>query len=493
MQRMIMRFERIFLDKKVAPLPPTEEKRLHNRLRLGRLWGATSQALAVRDVKQLRPLGQEMWPVAQGDDVIWQMMPLFNEYMDSMYFLIDMDSLISTLQEVNRLAEKEQNRYEFFRTREWLARAYCESGQLKLAYSMCQETLRLLEQEENRRNFSIEIEGHLRLTLARLYRAWNQQEEAFTQLRELLQSARSWSAGAQLVDGCSVWMLLALETGRLAEAEQALSEMAQFKHQAGFAYSPSYLEARQVQLWLAQGNLAEAQAWAEASHPLTPEALKLVTAWEDALMVARVHLALGRFSQALEVLSPLLLTAKLGKRLWNQLRVLALQVVALWQSGETELAREVAADLLAMSEAEGYIRVYLDAGPMMKDVLVMLREARFLSASFQSFLSRLLTAFQQEEEQRAGRVEVFLAHQQESPSSPTCIQGQVEPLSPQELRVLSLLVAGQTYAEMAQALIVSPNTIKTQVGSIYRKLGVSRRAQAIEAAARLHLLSSHVP
>jgi LuxR family maltose regulon positive regulatory protein len=128
-------------------------------------------------------------------------------------------------------------------------------------------------------------------------------------------------------------------------------------------------------------------------------------------MVARVHLALGRFSQALEVLSPLLLTAKLGKRLWNQLRVLALQVVALWQSGETELAREVAADLLAMSEAEGYIRVYLDAGPMMKDVLVMLREARFLSASFQSFLSRLLTAFQQEEEQRAGRVEVFLAHQ----------------------------------------------------------------------------------
>src|SRR5712692_5986215 len=61
-------------------------------------------------------------------------------------------------------------------------------------------------------------------------------------------------------------------------------------------------------------------------------------------------------------------------------------------------------------------------------------------------------------------------------------------LSPQELRVLHLLISGQTYAEMAEALIVSPNTIKTQVSSIYRKLGVSRRAEAIAETARLHLL-----
>src|SRR5260370_199513 len=63
-----------------------------------------------------------------------------------------------------------------------------------------------------------------------------------------------------------------------------------------------------------------------------------------------------------------------------------------------------------------------------------------------------------------------------------------EPLSQQEQRVLRLLVAGQTYAEMAQALVVSPNTIKTKVSSIYRKLGVSRRAEAIAVTARLHLL-----
>ncbi|MBV9231541.1 MAG: LuxR family transcriptional regulator, partial [Chloroflexi bacterium] len=50
MQRMIVRFERIFLDKGAPQLSPSEERRLNNRTSLGRLWRATSQALAARDM-----------------------------------------------------------------------------------------------------------------------------------------------------------------------------------------------------------------------------------------------------------------------------------------------------------------------------------------------------------------------------------------------------------------------------------------------------------
>ncbi|GHO78994.1 hypothetical protein KSD_67650 [Ktedonobacter sp. SOSP1-85] len=58
----------------------------------------------------------------------------------------------------------------------------------------------------------------------------------------------------------------------------------------------------------------------------------------------------------------------------------------------------------------------------------------------------------------------------------------------QEQRVLCLLVAGQKYNEIAQALIVSRNTITTQVSNIYRKPGVNRRTEAITLARRLLLL-----
>ena len=106
-------------------------------------------------------------------------------------------------------------------------------------------------------------------------------------------------------------------------------------------------------------------------------------------------------------------------------------------------------------------------------------------------MSRLLAAFKQEERKRAHRADTPLADQPEIQPELTLAEVQMhlaEPLSRQELRVLRLLVAGQTYAEMAETLIVSPNTIKTQVGSIYRKLGVSRRAEAIAITARLHLV-----
>ena len=101
--------------------------------------------------------------------------------------------------------------------------------------------------------------------------------------------------------------------------------------------------------------------------------------------------------------------------------------------------------------------------------------------------------FEPEEEKRVLRTGAHLARQQHTQPEPPQAEGQrVESLSRQEQRVLRLLVSGLTYAEMAEALIVSPNTVKTQVSSIYRKLGVGRRAEAIAVTARLRLLSPNL-
>jgi len=107
-------------------------------------------------------------------------------------------------------------------------------------------------------------------------------------------------------------------------------------------------------------------------------------------------------------------------------------------------------------------------------------------ASSRAYVSRLLAAFEQEEQRRASGRDASPASLHDNPLQ----QAPIEPLSLQEQRVLRLLVTGQTYAEMATTLIVSPNTIKTQVSSIYRKLGVSRRAEAIARTSQWHLLSS---
>jgi LuxR family transcriptional regulator, maltose regulon positive regulatory protein len=53
-------------------------------------------------------------------------------------------------------------------------------------------------------------------------------------------------------------------------------------------------------------------------------------------------------------------------------------------------------------------------------------------------------------------------------------------LTPAELRVLRLLPSHLSYRQIADELIVSPNTVKTQVRSAYLKLGVSSRHEAVE-------------
>ncbi len=63
----------------------------------------------------------------------------------------------------------------------------------------------------------------------------------------------------------------------------------------------------------------------------------------------------------------------------------------------------------------------------------------------------------------------------------------VEPLTAAELRVLKLLPTS-TYPQIAANLYISRNTVKTHLRSIYQKLGVASRSQAIERAADLRLL-----
>jgi DNA-binding CsgD family transcriptional regulator len=74
--------------------------------------------------------------------------------------------------------------------------------------------------------------------------------------------------------------------------------------------------------------------------------------------------------------------------------------------------------------------------------------------------------------------------------SPTEIQPVAEAptLTTREIEILGRLATGNTSAEIASRLNRSEHTVKNQVRSVYQKLGVNNRAQAINAAIHLKLL-----
>jgi len=73
-------------------------------------------------------------------------------------------------------------------------------------------------------------------------------------------------------------------------------------------------------------------------------------------------------------------------------------------------------------------------------------------------------------------------------SRPAHTTGLVEQLSERELAVLRYLPSTLSLPEIARELYVSPNTVKTQCSAIYRKLAVTSRQAAVQAAREHHLL-----
>jgi LuxR family maltose regulon positive regulatory protein len=63
-------------------------------------------------------------------------------------------------------------------------------------------------------------------------------------------------------------------------------------------------------------------------------------------------------------------------------------------------------------------------------------------------------------------------------------------LTTAELRLLPLLATHLTFREIGERLYISQNTVKTQAISVYRKLGVSSRGQAVERVQTIGLLGA---
>src|SRR5690242_10834704 len=61
-------------------------------------------------------------------------------------------------------------------------------------------------------------------------------------------------------------------------------------------------------------------------------------------------------------------------------------------------------------------------------------------------------------------------------------------LTGQEMKVLDLLAAGHANKEIARALGLSPNTVKTHTTNLYAKLNATSRARAVNAARELSLI-----
>jgi LuxR family maltose regulon positive regulatory protein len=236
--------------------------------------------------------------------------------------------------------------------------------------------------------------------------------------------------------------------------------------------SQAELTARQKNFTPRQPNIAYFQTWIYLHQGDLDTAAQLAQQNDLPLMQARVLIRQSDPSAALEVTEPLRQEAESKGLAGRLLEVMAVQSIALFAQGEKEKALVMLGDVLGRAEPEGYIRLFIDEGLLMAELLYVAAEQGIRPG----YVKKLLAAIDAEPKWEQPVTFVPRASYL------------VEPLSERELEVLKLLRTELTGPEIARELVISLSTVRTHTQNIYAKLGVSNRRAAVHRAEELNLL-----
>jgi len=241
------------------------------------------------------------------------------------------------------------------------------------------------------------------------------------------------------------------------------------------------IAALKARVWVAQGRLGEALDWARERNLSTHDDLGYLREFEH-ITLARVLLARYESDEeersmleAMGLVKRLLQAAEDGERTGKAIEILVLQALAYHVQGDIPAALVPLERALTLAEPEGYVRVFVDEG---RPIAQLLSEAA-AHGIVPDYAGRLLAAFETEE----GKSEdvTHLLHTLSARSL-------TEPLSQREVEVLRLISQGLSNREIGERLFLAIITVKGHNRNIFRKLQVRRRTEAVARARELGLL-----
>jgi LuxR family maltose regulon positive regulatory protein len=342
-------------------------------------------------------------------------------------------------------------------------------GHLREAVGYWRKALAAIQERENWGRLPLPLVGWVYIRMGELLYEWNELAEAWDHVSQGLQRAELGGDVRAMLAGYLTAGRLKLTQGDVEAAGEYLVRARPLIENARFPDWAARFQRLQLEFWLAQDRLRTAVTWADemSQSDMLEDRLESEVAQ---LAMARVLIVKGdgpSVERALVLLQPLIRAIDEEGRMGLHIEALALQALAHWRHGERADAMTSIERALRWAEPEGYVRLFANLGLPMARVL---QEAQARDV-MPDYTTRLLAAFGAD-----------------LPASKPPPQPLPEPLTPREQEILELMAAGLTNREMAEALVISPETVKKHAGAIYGKLRVHSRTEAAARARELDLL-----
>jgi ATP/maltotriose-dependent transcriptional regulator MalT len=401
------------------------------------------------------------------------------------YFLDgDFNHAIETLQEVIEWGYTFNDITDGVAAYGILARLYAIQGLLHKSYEQLQSATQWLHETSGSHLGST---GIVEVGIADVLCEWNELEAAFVRLKQGLDFIPSWGKADDMVLAYTTLSRILFAQGNRVAAGEAVEKAIQLIHACGvFSEARNAAETAQVKFWLAQGDWQAAARWAAFSDEKAFASDDQFRFKDELVQItqARVFISQNKLDDAIGLLTHLEEAARSCGRLGRLIEILILKALAMHRMGDHPQADIALTKSLELAEPEGYLRIFLDEGQPMQNLLTQWL-AHAGTNPLREYAIRLLSQFEAEPQT------ITAAQGKNSPTGgPSASLGQalIEPLSQRELEVIHLIALGRTNQEIAQQLIISLGTVKAHTASIYRKLDVANRTEAVACARQLGIL-----
>jgi LuxR family transcriptional regulator, maltose regulon positive regulatory protein len=344
-----------------------------------------------------------------------------------------------------------------------LAEVHLVQGHLHQAAANYRQALRLATGPDRQ---PLPIAGIAYVGVGLLLREWNDLEAAAHHLRVGIELCTEW-AEFWALDG---YLALARVCAAQGDQDAALGAIQQAERIAPLLDSAAFLghvEMTRVRLDLLRGQSEAATRWARTAGLHLDDG---VCAEEEPmyLLFTRVLLGQGEPAKALQLVTRLLPGVEAAGRHGRLIELLALQALALHAQHGTGQALEALEHAMTLAAPERYARLFVELGAPMQALLRQARARNILP----EYTNQLLKAFNTPAA-HDGRV---------NGASPS------DPLTAREREVLQLLALGASNRAIAAELVVTVGTVKKHLHTIFHKLQVESRTQAIATARTFSLI-----
>jgi LuxR family maltose regulon positive regulatory protein len=341
-------------------------------------------------------------------------------------------------------------------------------GRLKEAVAHWDKAMNAIEQPENWGSLPLPLSGWVYVRRAEIAYEHNDLDIARKYLVEGLERGKAGQDARTQLAGNLLGARLALAERQVAAAWERLEAARPWVDQAPYSDWTARFQRTQVELWLAECKQRVAVVWAEEmlqrkELEKRPDSQQAQLAVAQALIASPDRRSLAELKGLLRGLNS---NAEEQEQIGIQIETGLMLSCLEWSLGDKAAAMRVIEPVLRLSQSQGYLRVFLDLGlPCAR----LLQEARARDV-MPAYVGGLLSAF-----------EGLMAAGGTQPG------GLPEPLTPREIEVLKLIMAGLTNPEIAGQLVISAETVKKHAGNIYAKLGVKNRTEAAAKARQIDL------